>query len=358
MPQIISPMLVVAATSTAALIFSGTTAKAEDQLQAQAQEVFGALPQDMATAEFPVTPPMVELGRKLFFDPRISADGTVSCSRCHASALYGTDGLAKSRGVHDRANPRNAPTVLNAALEFKAHWRGERANVEDQATQALVGPTSFGNADYADAMAKLRAIPDYAPLFATSFAGAQDPITPENWGRAIGAYERTLVTPSAFDDYLGGKTEALSQGAREGLRLFMDTGCTACHNGPGIGGNMFQKFGVMEDYWKETGVAEPDKGRADITKDPADLYVFKVPSLRNVAMTAPYFHDGSVSRLGDAVRIMAKVQLDKQLTDPDIANIVAFLASLTGKLPDGFAQAPVLPAAAFASPPLAKPGDR
>jgi cytochrome c peroxidase len=291
-----------------------------------------------------VSPERVELGHKLFFDPRMSADGAVSCSRCHLPGLYGTDGLAKPLGAHDRVNPRNAPTVLNAALQFKAHWRGDRVNVEDQAKQALVGPPSFGNPDYAAAMAKLKAIPAYAPLFAKAFPGEIDPITPENWGKAIGAYERTLVTPSRFDDYLRGNAKALSDNEMNGLALFMNKGCIACHNGPGLGGGMFQKFGVREDYWKETGVSQPDKGRFDITKDPADLYFFKVPSLRNVAMTAPYFHDGSIKSLPEAVRIMAKVQLDESLTTAEIADLTAFLACLTGKLPANFVAAPVLPA--------------
>jgi len=323
------------------------SADSASELLAEARQNFGVLPKDMSTAEFPITPERVELGRKLFFEARVSADGTVSCSRCHLPALYGTDGLAKALGAHDRVNPRNAPTVLNAALQFKAHWRGDRLNVEDQAKQALIGPPSFGDPDYAIAMAKLKAIPGYVQMFQKAFPGESNPVTPDNWGKAIGAYERTLVTPARFDQYLGGNVNALSDHERNGLRLFIETGCVACHNGPGVGGTMFQKFGVTEDYWKETHVSNPDKGRFDVTKDPADMYVFKVPTLRNVAMTPPYFHDGSVRTLPEAVRIMAKVQLDKTLTDNEIKDITAFLTSLTGKLPDDFANAPVLPPAAF-----------
>ncbi len=275
-------------------------AESASELLTRARRTLGALPKNMETAEFPVTLERVELGRKLFFDPRISVDGAVSCSRCHLPALYGTDGLAKPLGAHDRLNPRNAPTILNAALQFRAHWRGDRANVEDQAKQALIGPPSFGNSDYAAAMMKLKTIPGYTQLFAKAFSGESEPVTPDNWGKAIGAYERTLVTPSRFDDYLGGSENALSNSEQHGLRLFMEKGCSGCHNGPGVGGGIFQKFGVREDYWKETRVSEPDKGRFDVTKDPADLYVFKVPSLRNVEMTPPYFHDGSVSSLAEA----------------------------------------------------------
>jgi cytochrome c peroxidase len=319
----------------------------EAALLKEAQGMFQPLPKDMATPAFPTTPAAVDLGRALYFDPRISVDGTVSCSRCHQPALYGTDALPKSRGAHDKLNPRNAPTVLNAALQFAAHWRGERKSVEDQATQSLIGPASFGNPDYASVIAKIRAIPGYTQMFEKAFPNDEDPIKPENWGRAIGAYERTLVTPSPFDAYLKGDVEALSPAERAGLRRFIATGCVSCHNGVAVGGGMFEKFGIVEDYWKEAGSKEVDKGRFDVTHDPADLYVFKVPSLRNVAMMPPYFHDGSVEKLSDAVRVMAKVELGKDLSDEDARDIVAFLKSLTGTLPEQFARAPVLAPSGF-----------
>lgn len=327
----------------------GRTLAADDagDLLKDAQGYFQPLPKNMATADHPITPERVALGRNLFFDPRISVDGTVSCARCHQPALYGTDGLPKPRGAHDKVNPRNAPTVLNAALQFKAHWRGDRTDVEDQAKQALIGPPSFGNADYAAAMARLKAIPGYPEMFKKAFPGEPDAVTPDNWGQAIGAYERTLVTPSRFDEYLAGNAQALSPAERAGLRTFIDTGCVTCHNGPDVGGGMFQKFGVVEDYWKETGSKQVDKGRFDVTHNPEDEDVFKVPSLRNVAMTPPYFHDGSVRSLPQAVRIMAKVQLGKDLNGRETDLIVAFLHSLTGKLPPSFAAAPVLPASGF-----------
>jgi cytochrome c peroxidase len=318
------------------------------ELLRDAQRLFKPLPKDAATAEFPITPERVELGRRLFFDPRISADGTVSCARCHQPALYGTDGLPKARGAFDRLNDRRAPTLLNAALEFKAHWRGDRENVEDQASQAATGPASFGNPDNASTMSKVNAIAGYPELFRKAFAAEPDPVTIGNWGKAIGAYERTLLTPSRFDGYLAGNSESLSEPERQGLRTFMNTGCGGCHNGVVVGGGMFRKFGVVEDYWKETGSKEVDKGRFDVTNNPADMYVFKVPGLRNVAMTPPYFHDGSARTLPEAVRIMAKVQLGKTLSDQDTNAIVRFLGSLTGKVPANFATAPVLPTGGFA----------
>lgn len=328
---------------------SSSAAPADDQaLLKQAQTLFKPLPGDAATAEFPITPERVALGRMLFFDPRISLDGTVSCSKCHQPGLYGTDGLSKPIGVKDRQNPRNAPTVLNAALQFVAHWRGDRKNVEDQATQALVGPPSFGQPNYEAAIAKIKAIPSYSEQFRKAFPGEADAVTQQNWGKAIGAYVRTLVTPAPFDAYLRGDLEALKPAARVGLKKFVDTGCAACHNGVAVGGGMYQKFGLKEDYWNETRSKVIDKGRFDVTKDPADTYVFKVPGLRNVAMTPPYFHDGSVATLPEAVRIMAKVQLGKTLSGADVNDIVAFLESLTGRLPKDFESMPVLPAASFA----------
>jgi cytochrome c peroxidase len=324
-------------------IGAAAPAAGDDALLKDALSLFAPLPQDMATAERPITPALVDLGHALFFDPRVSIDGTASCARCHQPQLYGGDALPKSHGHHDKINSRNAPTVLNTALQIKQHWSGNREDVEDQATRALTGAGSFGNSDFETPMAHLKAIAGYLPLFKAAFPGDADPVTPKNWGLAIGAYERTLVSRSRFDDFLDGKADALSAAERSGLRAFIDTGCVACHNGVGVGGGDFRKFGVVEDYWKATGSQEIDKGRAADTKKPEDEYLFKVPSLRNVAMTGPYFHDGSVASLETAVRIMARVQLGVALGDKDVQDIVTFLGSLTGPLPANYATAPVLP---------------
>jgi cytochrome c peroxidase len=316
----------------------------DDTLLNNARSIFTALPANFATAERPITPALVELGRALFFDPRMSIDSTTSCARCHQPSLYGTDALAKSHGNHDRLNARNAPTVINAALQVKQHWTGNREDVEDQATKALTGPASFGNPNFDVPMTRLKAIAGYQPLFKAAFPSDPNPIMPQNWGKAIGAYERTLVSRSRFDEFLGGKLDALSAVERQGLRTFITTGCVACHNGVGVGGGEFKKFGVMEDYWKLTGSQDIDDGRALDTKKSEDKFVFKVPTLRNVAMTGPYFHDGSVASLEAAVRTMAKVQLGRTLADNELHDIVAFLGSLTGPLPANFATVPVLPA--------------
>jgi cytochrome c peroxidase len=342
---IAAALIVVTACFVTGIVFA-QGAGDDSKLLKEAQGAFRPLPKDAATEAFPVTPARVSLGRKLFFDPRISADGTGSCVRCHQPALYGADGLAKSLGLHDKVLPRNAPTVLNSGLQFKAHWDGVFENVEAQAGKALLGP-GFANADNAAAVARMKAIPGYSELFHKAFPDEADPVTVENWGKAIGAYERTLVTPSRFDEYLGGKTDALSASERRGLRMFIDTGCIECHKGAGVGGAKFEKFGVIDDYWKETHSQEIDKGRFNLTKDDDDLYKFKVPVLRNVAMTPPYFHDGSVGALPEAVKVMGKMQLGTDLSEKDVRDIVEFLGSLTGKLPEDFANAPVLPAAGF-----------
>jgi cytochrome c peroxidase len=333
------------AASTAAVFAISFVAMARDDagLLKHAQELFRPLPKDMATPESPITKERAHLGRLLFFDPRLSVDANVSCATCHQPSLYGTDALPKSIGVRQRLQARNAPTVLNTALHFVNNWRGDRDSVEDQAVRALTAPGSSGQPDEQAVIDQLERIAGYVPLFAAAFPGDPHPMTVKNIGKAIGSYERTLVTPSPFDRYLAGNVNALSATARAGLEKFISTGCTACHNGAGVGGGMYQKFGVIEDYWAATGSQTVDHGRADVTRSPADLYLFKVPSLRNVAMTAPYFHDGSVATLPEAVNVMARVQLGVMLSNQDTRDIVAFLDSLTGDLPAEFATAPILP---------------
>jgi len=338
-----------AAGITASFTILLTTAAAQDAaLLKQAQELFQPLPKDMATAEFPITRERVELGRSLFFDPRLTIDANMSCSSCHQPAFYGTDALPKAIGVKQRPHPRHVPTNLNAGTSFVLHWRGDRTDLEDQVFQALTSPITSGQPDEKAVIDRLARIPGYAPLFKAAFPDEPQPMTLRNIAKAVGAYERTLVTPSPFDAYLAGNQEALSPAARAGLAKFINTGCVTCHNGVGIGGGMYQKFGVVEDYWKATGSDPIDRGHADVTKDPADLYVFRVASLRNVAMTPPYFHDGSVATLPEAVKVMARVQLGVTLSDADTRDIVAFLENLTGQLPANFATAPVLPSGAAA----------
>ena len=325
----------------------------QQSLLARAQQAFKPLPKDAGTPTRPLTPERVALGRALFFETRVSTDGKGSCAGCHNPSLYGTDALPRSVGNQGRIIPRNAPTVFNTALQFVQHYGGNRVDVEEQAVKALVSPLAYGNADYAAAEARLRALPGYRAMFEQAFPGEAEPVTAENWGKAIGAYERTLLTPAAFDRYLAGDQNALSAQAKQGLDKFMTFGCSGCHNGVTVGGQMYQKFGLTQDYWVLTGSKEidlfkgRDKGRFQDTKNEADAYIFKVQQLRNVAVTPPYFHDGSVAQLGDAVRIMAKLQLGRDLTDAEVSDLIAFLESLTGEVPAQFSGVPNLPAAAY-----------
>ena len=344
----------VVAGVSASLVADDDTDRA---LQEHAQQLFKPLPKDAGTAEYPVTPERVALGRALFFEPRVSTDGVISCAKCHLPALYGTDALPRSIGNSGKIIPRNAPTVFNTALQFVQHYGGNRKDVEEQAVKALISPLAYGNADYAAFETKLRAITGYRPLFEKAFPGEAEPMTAENWGKAIGAYERVLLTPAPFDRYLQGGSGALSVVAKRGLDKFITVGCVACHNGVTVGGQMYQKFGVTQDYWIATGSKEidlfkgRDKGRFQDTKNETDAFIFKVQQLRNVAVTPPYFHDGSVADLHDAVRIMAKLQLGRDLTADDINDIVAFLESLTGEVPEQFASVPGLPPAPYRGQP-------
>jgi len=335
------------ASITAAFAILLSAAAADDSaLLKQAQEIFRPLPKDGADTKSPKKRELVELGRSLFFDPRLTVDGNMSCSSCHQPAFYGTDALPRAIGVNQRPHPRNAPTVLNTGALNIIHWRGDRDSLEDQVAKAVTSPITSGQPDEKTVIDRLSRIAGYFALFKSAFPNEPQPMTLQNIANAISAYERTLLTPSPFDSYLAGNQEALSPAARTGLGKFINTGCVACHNGAGVGGGMFQKFGVVEDYWKVTGSDPVDQGRAEVTKDPADLYVFRVASLRNVAMTPPYFHDGSVATLPEAVKVMARVQLGVNLSDADTGDIVAFLESLTGALPANFTTTPVLPSGA------------
>jgi cytochrome c peroxidase len=343
---ILTVALGLVAAVSAAVFADDDTDKA---LLERAQQLFKPLPKDAGTEQYPLTPERVALGRALFFEPRMSTDGVMSCAKCHQPSLYGTDALPRSIGNAGKIIPRNAPTVFNTALQFAQHYGGNRVDVEEQAVKATISALAYGNADYAAFEAKLRAINAYRPLFEKAFPGEAEPMTVQNWGKAIGAYERTLLTPAPFDRYLKGDTSALSAKEKRGLDRFISTGCAGCHNGVTVGGQMYQKFGLKQDYWELTGSKEidifkgRDKGRFHDTKNEADAFIFKVEQLRNVAVTPPYFHDGSVADLHDAVRIMAKLQLGRDLNAEEIEDIVAFLGSLTGEVPEQFASVPSLP---------------
>ena len=327
------------------LSFAGISlaSNGDEDLLKQANKIFGPLPQTMVSEKNPITSEKVKLGKMLFYETRISVDGTVSCSRCHPIGLYAADGLRKSIGNNCKVNPRNAPTLFNAAGQISAHWIGNRADVEDQAKQSVIGPPSFGMPSYEAVENKLKEIKGYKELFKEAFPADTNPVTVDNFAKAVGAFERTFVTPSSFDAFLKGDTAALSGREKRGLRTYMEAGCIMCHLGPYVGGQTYQKFGILEPYWKYTKSEPIDEGRYAVTKKEADRYVFKVPIHRNVAKTPPYFHDGSVEKLEDAVWIMGKIQLGKGLSKSQVEEIVTFLKSLTGKIPEDALKAPLLP---------------
>jgi cytochrome c peroxidase len=272
----------------------------------------------------------VQLGKALFRDKRFSADGTIACSDCHDVANGGDDGRRVAIGIGARAGQLNSPTVLNSGLNLAQFWDGRAATLEEQLPGPIGNPIEMGSS-----LAQVRAVLQQDPAVRDRFAAAySDGLTEANIVDAIVSYERALVTPnSAFDRYLAGDPLALSPAARDGFELFERLGCVSCHQGRNLGGNMFQRFGVMGDYFADRGdVTEADFGRYNVTRREEDRYRFKVPSLRNVAATAPYFHDGSGETLETAVAIMLRYQLGRPVQTEQVDKLVAFLESLSGEI--------------------------
>jgi cytochrome c peroxidase len=273
-----------------------------------------------------------KLGRALFFESAMSVDGRVSCVNCHRPVDAGADAVAIPVGVLGRAHKRNSPTVLDSSGQFVQNWHGDRESVEDQAMHSLLGPISCGNSSYDEPMKRLKQR-GYAARFRRAFPGDANAFSPKNFGAAIGAFERLLVTSSRFDDFLRGRDSAMSAQEERGLLAFVDVGCSNCHDGTNLGGTTYARFGIREPYWKATGSQHIDEGRYEETKLETDRYVFKVPILRHVAETAPYFHDGSVAGLRDAIRTMGRVELGVHLDEARVADIEAFLKTLSGAPP-------------------------
>ncbi len=300
---------------------------------------FQALPPAIEVASNPRTPEKVALGRMLYYDTRFSADRTVSCYVCHPLHEYGMTHRATGVGHDGLRGGRNEPSVFNAAGHMAQFWDGRAPDVEAQALGPVLNPVEMGMKSGTDVVASIKAIPGYADAFKKAFPGEADPITFENFGRAIAAFERGLTTPSPWDKYLAGDPSALTQKEKDGLKLFVSTGCASCHTGTYVGGGMYQKAGLVS-AWPN----QKDPGRFQVTKNEADRMVFKVPSLRNIDQTWPYFHDGSVERLDDAIRLMARHQLGKELTDDQVATIRGWLKTLTGEVNKPYVDEPVLPA--------------
>lgn len=287
-------------------------------------------------------PAMVELGKKLFFDPRLSRSGFISCNSCHNLSMGGTDNIKTSIGHNWQRGPINSPTVLNASLNVAQFWDGRAKDLQEQAGGPIANPGEMAFT-HELAIDVLASIPAYRAEFRQVFG--QDKLTIEQVTRAIAAFEEVLVTPGArFDQWLSGKKSALTKDELAGYQLFKSSGCIACHNGPAVGGNTFQKMGVVEPY----KTAMTAQGRSAVTGKDADRFNFKVPTLRNVELTYPYFHDGEAATLTQAVDVMGRLQLGRTFTPDENAQLVAFLKTLTGKQPH--LVLPILPPSSDTTP--------
>lgn len=305
----------------------------------------------VAMAEEPISPiapvkeinlAQVELGKKLYFDPRLSKSGFISCNSCHNLSMGGTDNLKTSIGHNWQQGPINAPTVLNSSMNVAQFWDGRAADLKEQAGGPIANPGEMAST-HTLAIDVIKSIPQYVVEFKQVFGDSE--INIDRVTQAIAEFEKTLVTPnSRFDQWLLGDKDAITATELEGYQLFKMSGCVACHNGPAVGGSSFQKMGVVEPYQAKS----PAEGLAAVTGKDADRFKFKVPTLRNVEMTYPYFHDGEAETLTEAVDIMGRLQLGKKFTDEENAKIVAFLKTLTGDQPSFLM--PILPPSTDSTP--------
>lgn len=327
-----SRSLLAATLVSVAASFAWTScAEANDDLRGTAKKLFGIVqsPDDSRLAR-----PDVVLGRALFWDKRLSSSGNTACASCHLAEDWGADRRTFSVDAKGKYTGRNAQTVFNATLQPSLRWTGDRKSAAHQAQRSLTGSMGLPTAD---AVIPLLEELGYESAFRAAFADDKDPVTPANYATAIQAYEATLLTPAPFDKYLSGEDGALSADQKRGLKRFIEVGCADCHSGRLLGGDSLETFGVAKKYWTATKSPKRDAGLFESTKKESDRYKFRVSMLRNVAKTGPYFHDGSVTDLNEAVQVMADVQLGERLADADAEAIVAFLDSLTGDVPRHYA---------------------
>ncbi|MCA9731462.1 MAG: cytochrome-c peroxidase [Deferribacteres bacterium] len=294
-------------------------------VQKQAKGMFQVIPAKMPGSEND-TAELVELGKKLYFDGILSKNKEMSCNTCHRidENKGGVDNLPTSPGVTGEPGTRNSPTVLNAGFQFAQFWDGRAKDLKEQAKGPVLNPAEMNMPDSMTVVTRIQDSPEYVAMFEKAFGSSE--VTYDNVAGAIAAFERTLVTHDRFDDFLNGNVDAMSRGEVEGLDLFIKKACTTCHNGPLLGGNMFQKMGLVKPY-----TLSNDQGRYEVTKNESDRMMFKVPTLRNVAITGPYFHDGKVADLKEATKMMAEMQLAQTLTDEEAAKIVKFFGAMTDK---------------------------
>ncbi len=297
--------------------------KEDKVLMSQAQSLFAPLPDKMPNSEND-TMKKISLGKALYMDTRLSVNGQQSCNSCHGLNTAGVDNLPTSPGALGKKGNRNSPSILNAGLHIAQFWDGRVSTLKEQAKKPILNPIEMGMPSADAVMNKIRSVKNYQVLFHKVYAEDKEPFTYDNLADAIAAFERTLITKDRFDLYLRGDYDALVEKEKKGLDIFVKRGCIACHAGKLLGGSTFQKMGLENAYPNQR-----DKGRYTVTNKKSDKMLFKVPSLRNIANTAPYFHDGSVKTLKEAVRQMAWLQLGKKITEQDVNSIVAFLNSLS-----------------------------
>lgn len=304
-----------------------------DELRERANASFDPIPAVVPNIkDNMVTRDKINLGRMLFFDPRLSKSGVISCNTCHNLGTGGDDNLPTSVGHGWQQGPRNAPTVFNAVFNVAQFWDGRAEDLKAQAKGPIQAGVEMANAP-PRVVETLKSMPEYVELFKTAFPGEKDAVSFDNMARAIEAFEATLLTPaSRFDQYLEGNENAMNTVEKQGLKLFMDKGCVACHAGVNLGGTSYFPFGLVKKPGADVLPPE-DKGRFEVTKTASDNYVFRAAPLRNIALTAPYFHSGQVWDLKQAVAIMGTAQLGTELTDDEVEAITAFLHTLTGEVP-------------------------
>lgn len=302
------------------------TVEEQTELTNKAKQIFGVLPDKMPGSEND-TPELIALGKKLYFETKLSVNGTQSCNTCHdvTTGKAGVDNKPTSAGaLAGKQGTRNSPTVLNAGFQFVQFWDGRSLDLKEQAKGPILNPVEMGIVSDKDAVKAIITIPEYKDLFVKAYPTIKEPITFDNIANAIAAFERTLVSKSRYDNYMNGNPTALTMQEKVGLKTFIETGCITCHTGSLFGGNMYQKMGLIRPYKNTT-----DLGRFDVTKNEADKFIFKVPMLRNIALTGPYFHDGAEANLEEAIKTMADISLGKTLKAEEVADIKAFLNALS-----------------------------
>jgi cytochrome c peroxidase len=326
--------IIIPALLALAGLFASASAQMDDaQVLTLAKQVFKPVPTEAPVIkDNPASPAKVELGKMLFFDPRLSKGGTISCATCHNLSMGGDDNLPTSVGHGWQKGPRNAPTVLNAVFNVAQFWDGRAEDLKAQAKGPIQAGVEMANHPPI-VVETLKSIPDYVARFQASFPGEPAPVTFDNVARAIEVYEATLITPdSRFDQYLKGDATALTDLERAGLRTFAMKGCMGCHGGVNLGGQAYFPFGIVKKPGADI-LPLGDRGRFEVTKTATDDYVFRAAPLRNIELTAPYFHSGGVWSLEEAVAVMSSAQLGATLTDQEVKEITAFLKTLTGKQP-------------------------